>query len=96
MLEFFQNKTYFVCSDIVNTKALSKQEKAMARTATIQTRVDPKTKKMPLLCQSGIEGLKAFLFGCWAKAGCHLDFFLQFILYIKQVPRVQPRGELTV
>ena len=36
---------YIGCSDNVNTKTYRKQEKVMAKTTTIQTRVDPKTKE---------------------------------------------------
>jgi DNA-damage-inducible protein J len=36
---------YVNCDDIVNTLTLSHQEERMAKTATIQTRVDPEIKQ---------------------------------------------------
>ena len=43
-LDFFLSKMHICCNDDVNTW-LSIQEKIMAKTAIIQTRVDPKTKE---------------------------------------------------
>ena len=45
ILLIFWNVLYIKCNDNVNTLILSHQEERMAKTATIQTRVDPEIKR---------------------------------------------------